>query len=182
MNEDISGKGSFVSFWDPSAGVVPYFESSKADWTNQFYGEYKMGRWCIDAEYRRYLRNQLVLNKTSLDISDVRAWYVSGTYRVNKKVRLGSYYSHYTLTDVVGGLLTTIAPNQIDTTQPTNHIYDKVVSARLDLNHFWNVKIEGHFMDGFANAGYPAGFYVQQNRQGFKPNTNALVVKTGFHF
>jgi hypothetical protein len=44
------------------------------------------------------------------------------------------------------------------------------------------MKVEGHFMDGYGIALYPDGFYPQQNRQGFQPNTNALVVKTGFHF
>ena len=182
MNEDTNGKGSFVSFWDPAAGVVPYSESSKADWTNQFYGEYKVGRLCVDAEYRRYLRDQIILNATSEDSADVRGWYVSGTYRVGKRLKLGSYYSHYTVTDALAGALTAIASSDMNTSLPSNHIYDKVVTARVDFNRFWYMKVEGHFMNGFANAGYPAGFYPHENPQGFKPDTNALVLKTGFHF
>jgi len=46
-----------------------------------------------------------------------------------------------------------------------------------------NVKVEGHFMDGYGVPGYyPDGFYYVDNLQGLKPNTNALVVKTGFNF
>lgn len=37
MNENITGKGMSKSPMDLSA-VIPYTESSKADWTNQFYG------------------------------------------------------------------------------------------------------------------------------------------------
>jgi len=75
-----------------------------------------------------------------------------------------------------------VSPDQIDTSLPQNHIYDKVISARVDLNQFWNVKIEGHFMDGYAAGPYPNGFYPQVNPNGFTPNTNALILKTGFHF
>jgi hypothetical protein len=182
MNEDIKGKGSYVNPFDPGAGVVRYSESSKADWTNQFYGEYKIGRLSVDAEYRRYLRDQIILDNSSVNITDVRSWYVSGSYRVHKRLAVGSYYSHYSVTDVLGGAVTAIATSATDTSQPQNHIYDTVVTARWDFSRFWNVKLEGHFMDGYGSAMYPAGFYPQQNPHGFKPNTNALVLKTGFHF
>jgi len=66
---------------------------------------------------------------------------------------------------------------------PANHIYDKVVVGRVDLNRYWNVKVEGHFMDGTGSGGiYPAGFYPQQNPNGYQRNTNALVLKTGVRF
>jgi hypothetical protein len=69
-----------------------------------------------------------------------------------------------------------------DTSLPSNHIYDKVVTARVDLTKNWNVKVEGHFMGGYGLGSYPDGFYPQVNLQGFKPNTNALVVKTSINF
>jgi hypothetical protein len=75
-----------------------------------------------------------------------------------------------------------VAPNQTDTNLPANHIYDKVVTGRVDLNKFWNVKVEGHFMSGYGASTFPDGFYPEVNPQGFKPNTNALVLKTGFNF
>jgi len=73
-------------------------------------------------------------------------------------------------------------PDQTDTSLPASHIYDKVITERLDLNRFWNVKIEGHFMDGYGDSSYPNGFYIQVNPQGFQPNTNALVLKTSVNF
>jgi hypothetical protein len=166
LDEDISGSGTRQG--------APLWERSRQDWMNLFYGRYTRGRFQIDAEARRYYRNQLIISGTSFDIDDVRGWYVSGTYRVSKRISVGSYYSHYTITS-------TRTPPP-DTSLPRNHDFDKVVSARFDVNRFWNVKVEGHFMDGFGADPYPNGFYPQVNPTGFKPNTNALVVKTGVNF
>ena len=166
MNQDINAKGTAFGF--------PATEHSKQDWTNQFYGEYAHGAFRIDSEYRRYLRDQSIINGTAEDEDDVRGWYVAGAYRINKWLELGSYYSRYTITSTF--------ENLTDTSLPALHDYDKVVTGNVDLNRFWNLKIEGHFMDGYGNAPYPNGFYPQVNPQGFKPLTNALVVKTSFKF
>jgi hypothetical protein len=178
VNESVSGKGTF----NPGAGFIPYSESSKADWTNQFYGEYTVGKLRIDSEYRRYLRDQLIPSIALENITDVRGWYVAGAYRVMKRLAIGSYYSRYTITSVFGGPDAAYSPNQTDTSLPAGHIYDKVITARVDLNKFWNVKVEGHFMSGYGASTYPDGFYPQVNSQGFQPNTNALVIKTGVSF
>lgn len=182
MNEDISGKGTYLNPSNPGAGLVPYSEASKADWTNQFYGEYTVGKLRIDSEYRRFLHDGIV-NRGSLEtITDVRGWYVSGVYRVIKRLALGSYYSRYSVTSVAGGKLANLVADQTDTSLPANHIDDRVITARVDLNKFWNVKVENHFMNGYGNSTYPDGFYPQVNPQGFKPKTNALVVKTSLNF
>jgi hypothetical protein len=99
-----------------------------------------------------------------------------------KRLALGSYYSRYSITSVTGGPNAAYVPSQTDTSLPAEHVYDKVISARVDLKQFWNVKVEGHFMDGYGFCTYPDGFYPGVNPQGFKPNTNALVIKTGFNF
>ena len=59
--------------------MVPYFESCRQDWTNQFYGRYEIRRFAFNAEYRRSLRDQLILNGSSADVSDARGWYVLDT-------------------------------------------------------------------------------------------------------
>jgi len=182
VNEDITAKGLAINPFNPGAGLVPYSEFSKADWTNQFYGEYTKGRLRVDSEYRRYWRNQEIFNGTSESFADMRGWYVSGAYRICKRLQIGSYYSHYTITNVVTGALSAFYPPATDTSLPANHIYDKVITARFDLDRFWNVKVEGHFMNGYGSGPYPNGFYTQENPQGFIPNTNALVVKTGITF
>jgi len=182
LDEDITGKGVGVSPFNYAAGVQPYYESSKADWENQVYGEYTLGKLRIDAEYRRYWRKQQVFNGTSEDLTDVRGWYVSGAYRISKRLQFGSYYSRYTVTNRTAGLLATLAIQATDTSLPQNHDYDKVAAVRIDLKRFWNVKLEGHFMNGYGDAPYPNGFYPQVNSHGFSTTTNALVVKTTLSF
>ncbi|HYM78343.1 MAG TPA: hypothetical protein VE377_20385 [Candidatus Dormibacteraeota bacterium] len=167
-------------------GTIPFSAVSKSDWTNQFYGQYAAGRVRLESEYRRFVHDQTVLNGMLTTVSDVRGWYVAGSLRVTKPLEVGSYYSRYSITSVVGGPLSFLAgslfPQQTDTSLPANHIYDKALTARIDLNRFWNVKVEGHFMDGYGLSSYPMGFYPQVNPQGFKPNTNALVLKTSVNF
>ena len=166
LDQDITGKGTTLG--------LATAEHSKQDWTNQFYGQYKYRRLRLDSEYRRYLRDQIIFNGQGEDEDDVRGWYIAGAYRFTKRFELGSYYSHYTVTSTFA--------NDINTNLPGLHEYDKVVTGNFDFNRFCNLKIEGHFLDGFGNAPYPDGFYSQVNPQGFQPNTNALVIKTTFKF
>jgi hypothetical protein len=182
LDEDITGKGLALNPFDLAAGLVPYSEASKADWTNQFYGEYARGRLKIDSEYRRYWRHQGLSNDTSESLADVRGWYVSGAYRICKQLQIGTYYSRYTITNVLTGALSAFFPSATNTSLPANHDYDKAITGKVDLNRYWNVKIEGHFMNGYGSGPYPNGFYTQVNPQGFRPNTNALVIKTGLNF
>ena len=182
LNENITGKGVAINPSSTSLALFPYVESSKADWTNQFYGQYAVGRLKIDSEYRRYWRDQFFYGETSENTTDVRGWYVSGAYRICQRLALGAYYSRYTIASIITGELGPYYVDQTNTGLPANHIYDKVITARVDLNKFWNMKVEGHFMEGYGNSEYPDGFYPQVNINEFKPNTNALVLKTSFSF
>ncbi|MGC1374491.1 MAG: hypothetical protein WA824_20305 [Candidatus Sulfotelmatobacter sp.] len=169
LDQDTTGKGTAVNPLNLAAGVIPYAESSKSDWTNQFYGEYTHGKLRVDSEYRRYIRDQLIFSGTSENLDDVRGFYVSGAYRILKRLDLGSYYSRYTVRSVFGGALAIIEPNQTNTTLPADHVYDKVITGCVDLNRFWNIKVEGHFMNGYGSSTYPDGFYPQVNPRGFVP-------------
>src|SRR5260370_36398627 len=128
MAKDTTGKGT--SDVSRAGGVVQYSKSSKADWTNHFYGQYARGRLRIDSEYRRYLRDQLVDNHTSEVLSDIRGWYVSGSYRVMKRLELGSYYSRHSGFTSFGCALAGFDPNQSHPGLTTNHIYDKAITER----------------------------------------------------
>ena len=97
MNEDLTGNATFISPLNPGGGFVPYTDASKADWTNQFYGEYTRGKLQIDSEYRRFVHDDVINGGILLTASDIRGWYISGTYRVVKRLALGSYYSRYTI-------------------------------------------------------------------------------------
>ena len=179
VSQDITATGLTVNQLDPTGPLQAFTSSSKAEWTNQFYGQYSKGKLRIDSEYRRYFTN---FGTSSGNINDSRGWYVSGAYRIIKKLEVGSYYSHYTIESIYYGAIAQVVPSQTDTSLPQNHIYDKVVTARVDINKFWNVKLEGHFMNGYGVSTYPDGFYPQNNPQGFKTDTDALVIKTSLHF
>lgn len=182
LNQDTTAQATSVNPFNPQGGPLSYKAVSKADWTNQFYGEFTAGKLKIDSEYRRFFHDGLAFFDELETIADVRAWYVSGTYRVTKRLAVGSYYSRYSITSVSGGPLAAAVPNETDTSLPQNHIYDKDISACVDLNRFWKVKVEGHFMNGYGVSTYPDGFYPQVNPKGFRPNTDALVVKTSLNF
>lgn len=164
--EDLKGFGIRL-------GLPVHEWSIKPDFTDQFYGDYVWGRFRLDAEAKRYYRFHFVRNGAFSDHLNTHSWYVSGSFRVVKWLTVGSYYSHYTMTSTFFMLS--------DTRLPSAHDYDKAVSARVDINRFWNAKVEAHFMDGYAYGPYPNGFYPQQNPK-YYSNTSALVLKTGFNF
>jgi hypothetical protein len=164
MNEDLT--------LDFLIGGTDFRLNSSSDWTNQYYGQYSRNKLVVDAEYRRYWTD-LGTQGVSMIEEDVRGWYVAGSYHVAKRVQVGSYFSHYWINYPISGLLPS----------GTGHDYDKVITVRFDPNRFTNIKVEGHFMDGYGLPDqYPNGFYAANNPQGFKPNTNALVIKAGVHF
>lgn len=153
----------------------------KTDWANQFYAEYLHRRLRLDAEYRRFYDSTPYVPGSAVG-TDVRAWYAMGSFRLHKHVEIGSYYSHYTALNTFGGLAVAFGSATTDTSLPQNHVYDKVIAGKVDVNRYLYVKLEGHFMDGYAVGAYPNGFYPQQNPHGFQRETRALVVKTGFKF
>lgn len=165
LDEDLIGIGT-------RAGL-PNVEKTKKDFTNQFFDQYIHKNLEIDSEFKRQYRDHILRNGTAEDQGNLHAWYVAGSYRLFKRVSAGGYYSHYTATSTFNKIL--------DTDLPDGHVYDKAITGRVDINRFWNVKVEGHFMDGYALASFPEGLYPQQN-QTFASTTNGLVMKTGFNF
>ena len=83
----------------------------------------------------------------------------------------GAYHSHYNVD----------AP-EVPTDTDSNHIYDEVATARVDLTPWWSFKVEGHFIDGYGDLYSAHGFYAAVNPQGLKPTTNMLVLRTGINF
>ena len=178
MNEDITGRGSFnLAALGGPPGSIPYEEHSLSDWANQLYGQYNVGELTMEAEYRRWFRYQDIFNNAFTVTTDTRTWYAATYYHISKRFTFGGYYSHF------------VADSGLPQHFPGNHLYDKVLSLRADLKSYWDVKVEGHFMDGNGGTGlpgggllYPDGFYPGNNPQGLKPTTTLLVVRTGFNF
>jgi len=150
----------------------PFTGRSKIYYVEQFFIQYVHGGLRLDGEYRRTYLDDLTFDPIlpSETILDSRSFYGSASYRISKRLEIGAYYSLFYLD--WGGKLS----------DPANHIFDKVAAVRLDLTNHWDLKLEGHFMNGYGASDAFRGFYLQDNPQGFKPNTNLLVIRTGIQF
>lgn len=167
-------KGTFGS------SPVPLSYSTTLDRVMVLYGDYALGPFHADAEYRDQTRRaEITAEVPGRPVvmkpgSEEPAWFMSGAYRFTKRVEAGSYYSHYHVT-----LINPVTP----VTGPgRDHIHDKVVTVRFDLARFWSLKIEGHFMDGVGAPAQAHGFYPQDNPQGLEPTTRMLVLRTSLFF
>ncbi len=134
-----------------------------------FYGQYERGKFFAAGEYRRNVLNgNIVFTNLGGFVSpfteDLREWYVMTAYRVLPKLQIGTYYSRY-------------ENKAADTTIPANYSKDWTISGRYDFNQYFYAKIEGHFVHGTA-----LDYYVVNNPNGFKVNSNLLVAKFGFTF
>jgi hypothetical protein len=153
-------------------------QEAKKNQISQFYVQYNKGALRIDGEYRRDYRDlfvQIPAVHVTEDLTwNARSWYVSAAYRISPRLEVGSYYSRF------------VPQWGLDPSSPDNHIYDKVVSARFDLTRFWTIKVEGHFMDGYGALDSSRGFYDFPGLRGgvntTKPQTNLLMIRTGFSF
>ena len=139
------------------------------------FGEYQHGRVHASAEWRRETsQQQYAFVSLPLPLQPLnrqqRGYFVSAAYRLNDKVEVGSYYSSY------------VADTLLDASLDNNHITGRAVTGRFDITSFWNVKVEGHFMDGYGNLTYARGFYRRSNTTGLSPETKMLVVRTGINF
>ena len=135
------------------------------------FGEMQRDRLKLATEWRQESTETRLTPAISPDaVMTSRGWFGSGSYRLNDRLELGYYHSRY-VQDV------TLASGD-----DTNHISDHAIATRVDLNRFWHVKVEGHFIDGNGNISYARGFYLRSNPDGFEPTTRMLVIRTGIVF
>jgi hypothetical protein len=157
----------------PASNNHPYFNNTLTDRVYAFYTQYSIGNLSLTGEYRKENRNNNYNNASDvvgITLRNSRQGYVSAAYRFSKWLELGTYHSRFILNwDQNHG-------------DPRNHIFDQAVTARLDLNRFMDVKVEGHFMDGaMVTNGLNRGFYLASNPIGLKPQMAMMVVRLGFH-
>jgi hypothetical protein len=165
MNQAVHGRGT-------NQLGLPNSSKTEKNQTSQFYVQYVRGALKLDGEYRRNLQHVLISDVLAPPelFSDSRSFYGSATYRLGKHLEVGGYYSRFYL-DWAD------KPSNLD-----NHIFDKVACVRIDLASHWDLKIEGHFMNGYGASDAFRSFYPQDNPLGFRPGTNLLVIRTGFQF
>ena len=159
-------------------GVVPVTYQTALDHVLALYGEYTHKRWRFDSEYRRTTRDGDLGGLAALVTNDTveHGWFVTGSYRISKRLEVGSYYSSYDFSQVQTPRIS--APL---TGPGANYIHDPAVTARFTLTRFWDVKVEGHFMNGFGGPS-AHGFYLFDNPLGLKPQTDMVVVRTAWFF
>jgi len=101
--------------------------------TQQYSAEYLWKNWTFQAEFQTYdytgkthYSLSFIPEGSSNDNPD--SWYGAVSYRFNKHVQAGTYYSAW-----------------VDAGQKQNDI---AVSLRLDLTDWWVFKVEGHAIEG----------------------------------
>jgi hypothetical protein len=138
------------------------------------YADYTKGRLHLSGEYRQHTENIWLASPlpsfNGPDNLGEQGFFASAAWRVNKKLEVGTYHSRYYVDQAE------------EPGAQFNHIYDQAVTARVDLTSFWNVKIEGHFMDGTGDLYSAHGFYLRDNATGLAHKTDMLVIRTGFAF
>jgi hypothetical protein len=152
-------------------GDIPFDGFTGPHRISSVYAEYVAGKLHFAGEYRRkyqILTTTSPFGRGSDDFSE-SGWFLSAAYRVHKRVELGTYHSRFF-----------VDKQQGPRTPYGDHIYDQAVTARFDINRFWHLKVEGHFMDGYGDAYSAHGFYLSANPGGFQPKTNMLIIRTGF--
>jgi hypothetical protein len=131
------------------------------------YAQFKRGKFYFAGEYRRlpFAANLMAGPQVLFSIPvDSRSWYAMGSYRLTKKLQMGSYYSH--------------SINKAgDVALPVGYSKDRVISGRYDFNAYFYAKIEGHFLQGTG-----LGYYADTNQTGLRPNSSMLAAKIGFSF
>jgi hypothetical protein len=136
------------------------------------YSDYQGSRLRLSGEIRRETSVSTISPEGLFPTSEVRSAMAFGaaSYRLSRQLEAGSYYSRF------------VYDTALPSASPDNHIYDAAVTARFDLNRFWNVKIEEHFIDGTGSQLVARGFYLRDNTSGFSPNMRLLVIRTGVNF
>jgi hypothetical protein len=168
LHEDLTAHGTYV------ATNAKFTLKDKKDDTLGWYAQYTLGNLEIDGEYRRQIRQWFSwtgdVQPAVPNSKDSRFGYLSAAYRLNKRLELGTYHSRF--------YYTWAAPRGL----PRNHIFDQVVTARIDLSSFMDLKLEGHFLDGAVTSNITnRGFYAADNPNGIAPTTRMFVARLGFH-
>jgi len=160
---------SFAGFPTGPGGIPFRFDIEHSN-TSAFYGDFQRGKLRVSAElWRTGSLRRFTGIPIATQPADDDAWYVMGSYRVHPKVEFGGYFSQF----------------RLDRTLPfsvQNGTRGPTVTARVDLNKYWNVKVEGHFIDGYGSPFSFRSFYPSTNPQGMKDRTNLLVIRTGVAF
>jgi hypothetical protein len=136
------------------------------------YVDYVRGKWHLGSEFRRdyNIEPYTFLGTSGITDQSTKRWFGTVAYRVNKWLEIGTYNSRFYVE----------APQDPNNTA-SNHIFDQTVTARFDIASWWNLKVEGHFMNGYGDTFSAYGFYTADNPSGPEPTTDMFVIRTAFY-
>lgn len=156
--------------WLPGRDNGPYIYVTPNKWMRVGYIDYQPGKWHFTAEYMHTTNDGL-----SWDAGPpwyvypygYMGWYVSASYRLNRRLEFGTYDSQYEFLWIPS----------------TDHSFDRAATVRFDLGHFWSLKAEEHFINGNGGAmeGAAHGFYMFDNPD-LHHSSALFVVRLGFSF
>ena len=153
-------------------GNAPYLITSNPNHTTAVYVDYTLGKLRLNSEFRlnNVIDNFVLLGNTSEANESTKGWFASAAYHLTPRLEIGAYNSRFYV-------------DKPTTTEPAaNHIFDQTITARVDLTKWWDMKVEGHFINGYGDLYSAHGFYLRSNPNGTKPSTDLLIVRTGFYF
>jgi hypothetical protein len=172
---------SYVNHSEGDAGnMFQGYSSARAakNYSTAFYFDYSAGSLRLYGEYQRYWEDYKIsvgsaehpINLGGNTPNDQRMGYLAVSYRISKRLELGTYHSRF-----IGSWSSVHSA-------PSNHLFDQTMTARVDLNSHWDVKVEGHLMDGAPSPTYLHGYYSSVNPNGLSPTSKMFVVRTGWAF
>lgn len=158
--------GGSLMLYNASGNLVNgAFRESLTYWPT-YYAQYEKNRLSLSAQFMTLNQPQIVTTTGApqASTSSDRAWFAMASYHVTDRFQAGAYYTRNTVLHA-------------DASDPGNYFRDWVLSGRYDLNRYFYLKLEGHFIHGTG-----LGFYDFDNPNGLEPSTKLLVAKIGFFF
>jgi hypothetical protein len=160
--------GGSVMAYDAKGNLINGVFRQPLTYWPTYYVRYERKKFSAAWEYMKLVQYTDVAiggEAPSTSLSDTRAWFAMGAYHVTDKLQMGAYYTR------------SVVASATDKSDPASYFHDWVLSSRYDINSYFYLKMEGHFIDGNG-----LGFYGFDNPNGLKPQTKLLVAKVGFSF
>jgi hypothetical protein len=131
--------------------------------------EYAVHDLLFAAEYSRWLVKAESSNPSVFPESSTTSEraYVLASYRVNPWLQAGTYYSR-------------LVPDVDRRTFPAGVQHDFALTLRFDVNRYWLIKAEGHYLRG--TAGLSSSLNGNQLLGALTPNWALFAVKTTAYF
>lgn len=136
--------------------------------------EYKLGNFMMAAEYMNQKKDSEMIGMPAPHHTVFPlGYYFSAAYRFTDWFELGAYYSEffYNKDDKHGKRFEQISMPDYLAWQK-----DFALSLRFDMDPYWNIKLEGHSIDGATQL------LRQENPEGYEKNWFLFAAKISFSF